>query len=93
MTEALFRLTGEILEEKGYIVKKGTIVDATIIAASSSTKNESGKRDEEMRSTNKHDKTEMEALLHGEEKAVFGDKGYYDEREKRKARKAGIFGG
>lgn len=40
-----------------------------------------------------HDKQEMENLLHGEEKAIFGDKGYYDDEEKRKARVKGIFWG
>lgn len=40
-----------------------------------------------------HDRKEMENLLHGEEKAIFGDKGYYDDKEKRKARDKGIYWG
>lgn len=41
------------LEEKGLILKKGTIMDATTIKASSSTKNEKKKRDPEAGSTKK----------------------------------------
>lgn len=41
------------LETKGFLMKAGTIVDATIVAAPSSTKNQSGKRDPEMSSTKK----------------------------------------
>src|SRR5258706_13929235 len=35
----------------------------------------------------------MQALLHGEEKAVFGDKGYFSDPDKRAARKTGLFWG
>jgi IS5 family transposase len=38
---------------KGLMLKQGTIVDATIIAAPSSTKNDSGTRDPEMHQTRK----------------------------------------
>ena len=41
------------LEGRGLLMRAGTIVDATLIAAPSSTKNKSGKRDSEMRSTKK----------------------------------------
>lgn len=41
------------LAEKCLVFRKGTIIDATIIQAPSSTKNEEGKRDEEMASTRK----------------------------------------
>ncbi len=37
-----------LLEAKGLLLKRGTVVDATIIAAPSSTKNSSGKRDPQM---------------------------------------------
>lgn len=53
LTKAMFAEIGGLLEEKGLLVKQGTIVDATIIAAPSSTKNREGKRDPEMRSTKK----------------------------------------
>jgi len=35
----------------------------------------------------------MDQLLHGEEKAVFGDKGYFSDQDKRTARKTGLFWG
>lgn len=41
------------LEKQGFIVKSGTIVDATIIAAAPSTKNEKKERDPEMHQTQK----------------------------------------
>ena len=49
----LFRLINEYLAENGLNVKTGTIVDATLIDAPSSTKNKEGKRDPEMRQTKK----------------------------------------
>jgi transposase, IS5 family len=42
-----------LLEEKGLLLKQGTIVDATIIAAPSSTKNRTKSRDPEMKQTKK----------------------------------------
>ena len=41
------------LTRKGLMLKRGSIVDATIIAAPSSTKNKDGERDPEMRQTKK----------------------------------------
>ena len=49
----IFELIKGELEGKGLMLKEGTIVDATIIAAPSSTKNEKKKRDPEMSSTKK----------------------------------------
>ncbi len=43
----------DALVERGLLLKTGTIVDATIIAAPSSTKNKSGERDPEMHQTKK----------------------------------------
>lgn len=43
----------EILSSKGLILKKGTVVDSTIIAAPSSTKNKEKKRDKDARSVKK----------------------------------------
>ena len=51
--DELFRLINEYLAENGLNVKTGTIVDATLIDAPSSTKNKDGKRDPEMRQTKK----------------------------------------
>lgn len=53
LTKAIFTEIGALLDEKGLLLKQGTIVDATIIAAPSSTKNQSGTRDPEMRQTKK----------------------------------------
>ena len=53
LTEAIFAEIRSLLEEKRLLLKAGTIVDATIIHAPSSTKNESGKRDPEMKQTRK----------------------------------------
>lgn len=51
--EAIFEKMNEHLASKGVTVASGTIVDATIIAAPSSTKNEDRARDPEMRQTKK----------------------------------------
>ena len=51
--EALFAKVGQVLQGRGLKVGVGTIVDATIIGAPSSTKNEDKKRDPEMRQTRK----------------------------------------
>ena len=51
--EALFAKVGEVRQARGLKVGVGTIVDATIIGAPSSTKNKDGKRDPEMHQTRK----------------------------------------
>lgn len=53
LTERLFEAVRGLLEEKGLLLKAGTIVDATILSAPSSTKNAGRKRDPEMRQTRK----------------------------------------
>ena len=53
LTEAMFSRINGLLSERGLFVGKGTIVDATIIHAPSSTKNAEKKRDPEMRQTKK----------------------------------------
>jgi IS5 family transposase len=53
LTRAIVTEVGALLEEKGLLMKQGTIVDATILAAPSSTKNRTKTRDPEMRSTKK----------------------------------------
>ena len=52
--EELFQAINAVLREKGLLLTTGTLVDATIIKASSSTKNKLGKRDPEMSSTKKN---------------------------------------
>ncbi len=119
-----FDLINKQLEKQGLMMKKGTIVDATIIESPSSTKNQDGKRDQEMSSTKKNGKwyfgmkthigTDMESglihscavstakvadvemmgdLLHWNEAAVLGDKGYVSKENKKWARANGIFWG
>ena len=53
LTEALFRLTRRYLSARGLLLHEGTIVDASIISAPSTTKNREGKRDPEMKQTKK----------------------------------------
>jgi len=48
---ALFAKVGEVLQSTGMSIGTGTIVDSTIISAPSSTKNDKGERDPEMRQT------------------------------------------
>jgi IS5 family transposase len=122
--ENIFAAVRDLLEKKRLIMKRGTIVDATILEAASSTKNQEKRRDPDMSSTKKgnewhfgmkahigvdaesglvhsletttariHDKEVEELLYHGEEKARFGDKGYYDEKKKRALRQEGIYWG
>lgn len=122
LTKKIFETVGRLLEKKGLLMKEGTIVDATIIAAPPNTKNKEKKRDPEMSQTKKgnewyfgmkahigtdvnrgivhtletttakvNDRIPFHNLLHGEEKAVFGDKGYYKIEDKKTARSKGIF--
>jgi IS5 family transposase len=73
LSEKFFNAVNGSLSDKGLLMRRGTLVDATIIVASSSTKNESKKRDPEMSSTKKganysfgmkaHTGTDMESGL------------------------------
>jgi IS5 family transposase len=53
LSQALFAEVSAMLEERGLLMRQGTIVDATIIAAPSSTKNKRKARDPEMHQTKK----------------------------------------
>ena len=53
LTERIFAAINTLLAVKGLMLREGTVVDATIIAAPSSTKNQSGERDPEMHQTKK----------------------------------------
>ena len=120
LTEQLFALVRGLLEEKGLLLKAGTIVDATIITAPTSTKNATAKRDPEMRPTRKGnawyfgmkvhvgtdrrgivhaltttdaataDVTQLPQLLHGEERALYGDQAYWNEGDRQAAEAAGV---
>jgi IS5 family transposase len=66
----LFEEVGRHLLYKGIKVSSGTTLDATIISAPSSTKNEDNSRDPEMRPTKKGNKLDFEIKEH------FGMKGH-----------------
>jgi len=53
LTKAIFAAVSEHLAAKGELLRGGTIVDATLIAASPSTKNKEGRRDPEMSQSKK----------------------------------------
>jgi transposase, IS5 family len=53
LTKAIFDAVAALLEERRLLLRAGTIVDATIIAAPSSTKNATATRDPEMKQTRK----------------------------------------
>jgi IS5 family transposase len=107
LAQALFDETAALLAEAGLLLRQGTIVDATLIAAPPSTKNRERKRDPEMSSTKKGnnyhfglkahtgvdadsglvhtveittakvtDGTMTDALVHGDEQIVLGDRAY-----------------
>ena len=121
LTKKIFEKTQLYLTEKGLLLREGTIVDATIISAPSSTKNRDNTRDKEMRQTKKgnqwyfgmkahvgtdtgrglahsvvvtdaavHDSRVMDALLHGEEVVVYGDKAYASDGKKNEYEAKGI---
>ena len=53
LTERIFVSINSHLAAKGLMLREGTVVDATIISAPSSTKNQGGQRDPEMHQTRK----------------------------------------
>ena len=53
LAEDILKLVNTHLSRKGLLLKRGSIVDATIIAAPSSIKNSTGQRDPEMHQTKK----------------------------------------
>ena len=122
LTKAIFDAVSAHLEDKGALLRGGTIMDATLIAASPSTKNKDGKRDPEMSQSKKgnqwyfgmkahigvdarsglvhtagvttgkvHDAKVMDNLIREDDRAVFADKGYVNEKKKRAARRAGVY--
>ena len=52
------------LTERGLLMRQGTVVDATIIAAPSSTKNDKGERDPEMHQTQKGNEWHFGMKMH-----------------------------
>lgn len=120
LTEQIFAAVQQLLVEHRLLLRAGTIVDATIISAPSSTKNATQTRDPEMRQTRKGkmwyfgmklhvgtdtrgivhsvavtdaaqaDSTQMAALLHGEEAAVYGDQAYWSRGAQQQYEAAGV---
>jgi IS5 family transposase len=64
LTEKLFNQLARLLQAKGYIVREGTIVDATIIEAPTSKKNADKQRDPEMAGTKKNGKPYFGMKMH-----------------------------
>ena len=64
--ESLLEEINGHLESQGLKLREGTIVDATIIAAPSSTKNRSGERDPEMHQTRKGNQRHFGMKAHDE---------------------------
>ena len=122
LTSDIFEDVKVYLQEQGLLLAGGSIVDATIIHAPSSTKNKEKKRDPEMSSTKKgntwhfgmkahisvdvhsglihtvgvttaktHDAKVISQLIREDDRAIFGDKGYVNEKLKKAARKAGVY--
>jgi IS5 family transposase len=60
----IFDTINKHLQDKGFKLKEGTIVDATIIEAPTSTKNESGERDPEMHQTRKGNEWHFGMKMH-----------------------------
>ena len=120
LTKAMFNTINGLMEGQGLLLRSGTIVDATIIAAPSSTKNGTESRDPEMKQTKKGnnwhfgmkvhvgtdkcgvvhsltathaataDITQLDALLHGKERTIFGDQAYWKEADRQRFRAAGV---
>lgn len=53
LTAQILQTVNDLLSAKGVMLKGGSVVDATLIAAPSSTKNSSGERDPEMKQSRK----------------------------------------
>ncbi len=64
LTEGIFEAVKDLLAEKRLTLRSGTIVDATIISAPSSTKNKTKSRDPEMKQTKKGNQWHFGMKLH-----------------------------
>ncbi len=67
LTARLLATINGLLKDKGLLVSKGTMVDATIIHAAPSTRNAAGTRDPEMHQTKKGNQWYFGLKLHGSE--------------------------
>jgi IS5 family transposase len=64
LTAAILAEVNAHLSERGLLMRQGTVVDATIIAAPSSTKNDDGKRDPEMHQAKKGNQWHFGMKMH-----------------------------
>ena len=64
LSERIFARINAHLAAKGLLLKEGTLVDATIIAAPSSTKNQQGERDPQMHQTKKGNQWHFGMKMH-----------------------------
>lgn len=64
LTQAIFNEVRSLLEERRLLLKSGTVVDATLIAAPPSTKNQDKARDPEMKQTRKGNEWHFGMKLH-----------------------------
>jgi IS5 family transposase len=53
LADEVLAVVNDLLSGRGLLLKAGTVVDATLIAAPSSTKNQDGERDSKMHQSNK----------------------------------------
>ncbi|MGH7547363.1 MAG: IS5 family transposase [Gemmatimonadales bacterium] len=120
LTQAIFAAVRDRLAERRLLLQSGTIVDATIIAAPSSTKHAAQVRDPEMRQTKQGntwyfgmklhvgtdprglvhsltttdaaqaDVSQLPVLVHGAERAVYGDRAYWSEGLRQAFRRRGV---
>lgn len=121
LSEQIFGLVRGLLEQQRLLLKSGTIVDATIIDAPPSTKNEARARDPEMKQGKKNSRewrfgmkahvgtdphglvhtlvtthaaasefNQLPKLLHGAERALYGDQAYWSEMHRIAARERGV---
>jgi IS5 family transposase len=120
LSEAIFNEVRDLLAQRRLLLHTGTIVDATIIAAPSSTKNATASRDPAMKQTRKGnawhfgmklhigtdprgvvhtvkatdagaaDISQLPELLHGRERAIFGDQAYWKEADRQDYEARGV---
>jgi IS5 family transposase len=64
LADQILGVVNDILIERGLLLKTGTVVDATLIAAPSSTENKDHKRDPEMHSSKKGEQMYFSMLAH-----------------------------
>lgn len=64
IAEQILTVVNQMLEAQGLLLRAGTVVDATIIAAPSSTKNKEGKRDPQMHQTKKGNQWHFGMKMH-----------------------------